>query len=282
MEKTEFQKFLMEEFGNKDLMFRNRHRESGLRTLQVTNPGNGDKVSGDMDCSDIATVDVNAGMSKSDYQACSLVMTVCQNMIQKMISDAASKSGTDLSKALKNMDAWVQAFVDFPFPFFNFVDTQSDTYKKSAFKFSADPDIVDKIINIKGVDDLKDAVSAALHKTSGDIISYQGTERHFHYFGVIKAYFDTGIEFRVIKYEMNLKETDVKVLCTDTDVTKLDSVYDTYCFQADKDFMIKMQSKMSEQLMDYFAEQLLVFVKTFYDEQLGKVEERLAQLLRKG
>lgn len=282
MEKTEFQKFLMEEFGNKNLMFRNQRIKADLKICKLSNPGNGDKVSGDMNCDGIAAVDVNAGMSKSDYQACSLVMTVCQNMIQKMISDAASKSGIEVSKAIKNMDAWVQAFVDFPFPFFNFVDTQSDVFVKSSFKLSADPDIVDKIINIKGVDDLKSAVSDALHKTSGDIISYQGTERHFNYFGIIKAYFDSGIEFRAIKYEMNLKDTDVKVLCAGTNVTKLDSTYDTYRFQADKDFMIKMQSKMSEQLTDYFAEQMLVFVKTFYDEQLGKLEERLAELLKKG
>lgn len=62
-------------------------------------------VSGNMDCSDIAVVDLNAGMSTADYSACSMVMAVCQNMIQKTISDAASEAHIEAVVALKNMDA---------------------------------------------------------------------------------------------------------------------------------------------------------------------------------
>lgn len=244
--------------------------------------GKKDNVSGDMDCSGIAEVDLNASMSLSDFRACSMVMAVCQNMIQKTISDAALANGVEAAVALKNMNAWIQAFVDFPLPFFNFVDSQSDVYKKNDFKLSADPDIIDKILNIKNVPDLKDAVSAALHKTGGEIVSYQGTSRNFNYFGIIKAYFDTRIEFRVVKYSLNLKETDVKVLCASTGVTKLDSSYDTYLFEADKEFLVKMQSKMGDQMADFFAEKLFDFIKMFYQGQLDEFKEKLATIFKKG
>lgn len=275
-----------------DFLFQAIEEKSNLRScstrgvtgfsLPATKIGATDRVSGNMDCSDIALVDLNAGMSAADYKACSMVMSVCQNMIQKTISDAASEAHIEAAVALKNMNAWVQAYVDFPLPFFNFVDTQSDDYKKTDFKLSADPDIVDKVLNIKNVPDLKDAVSATLHKTGGDIVSYQGTTRHFNYFGIIKAYFDTRIEFRAVKYSLNLKETNVKVLCSSTDVTKLDSTYDTYLFEADKYFMVKMQEKMGDQMADYFAEMLFTFIKAFYQTQMDGFKEKLVNIFQKG
>ncbi len=282
MTQKDFNDFLLQTIEEKNK--RRTARTCFMRkdSLVSSRVGMTDNVSGDMDCSGIAEVDLNAGMSLSDFRACSMVMTVCQNMIQKTISNAALANGVEAAVALKNMNAWVQAFVDFPLPFFNFVDTQNDVYKKTDFKLSADPDIVDKVLNIKNVPDLKDAVSAALHKTGGDIVSYQGTSRNFNYFGIIKAYFDTRIEFRVVKYSLNLKETDVKVLCASTGVTKLDSSYDTYLFEADKEFLVRMQSKMGDQMADFFAEKLFDFIKMFYQGQLDDFKEKLATLFKKG
>lgn len=258
-----------------------KQKQNSLKSLRAVTVGQDDQVSGDMNCSDIADVNQNAGMDLSDFNACAMVMTVCQNMIQKTISDAAYDSGISASVALKNMNAWIQAFVDFPLPFFNFVDTQSNTHSEEKFKLSADSDVVDKILNIKNVADLKDSVSAALHKTGGDIASYEGKETHFNYFGVIKVYFDTRIEFRVVKFSLNLKNTQVKLLCSSSDYTKLDSAYDTYRFEADKDFMILMQKKMGEQMAEIFAEKLLEFVKAFYQTQLDNFKQRISELFTK-
>lgn len=280
MTQKEFNDFLLqaiEEKNKRQTVGTHSMRKDLLGSSQV---GIHDNVSGDMDCSSIADVDLNASMSLSDFRACSMVMTVCQNMIQKTISDVALANGVEAAVALKNMNAWIQAFVDFPLPFFNFVDTQNDVYQKDDFKLSADPDIVDAVLNIKDVPDLKAAVSAALHKTGGEIASYQGTSRKFNYFGIIKAYFDTRIEFRVVKYSLNLKETDVKVLCASTGVTKLDSSYDTYLFEADKEFLVKMQSKMGDQMADFFAEKLFDFIKMFYQGQLDDFKKKLATIFK--
>lgn len=282
MKQQEFNDFLFQAIEEKRNLRIPSTRGMQKDSLTASHIGETDNVSGNMDCSDIAGVDLNAGMSLADYRACSMVMAVCQNMIQKTISDAAAEAKIEAAVALKNMNAWVQAYVDFPLPFFNFADTQSDVYVKKDFKLSADPDIVDKVLNIKSVPDLKDAVSAALHKTGGDIVSYQGTTRHFNYFGIIKAYFDTRIEFRAVKYSLNLKETNVKVLCSSTDVTKLDSSYDTYLFEADKYFLVKMQSKMGEQMADYFAEMLFTFIKTFYQTQWNDFKGKLVNIFQKG
>ena len=242
--------------------------------------GANDKVGGDMSIPQPVTVDVNGTMSVEDYKACAMVMAVCQNMVQKSITDAATVAGVEASNALKDMNAWVQAYVDFPFPFFNFKDTQSDVYVKDDFLLSADPEVVEQIVNIKNLDGLKDAVTGALKKSGGNLASYEGTERKFNYFGVITGYNQTEIAVRVIKFQMNLKQTKVDSLCVHYAKTHLDTAYDTYQFVADKDLMIKMQAKMGDQLIDYMADKLLQFVKDFYDKELKNYQQKLADLLK--
>ena len=238
-----------------------------------------DKVSGDISIPKPLEVNVNGTMSAEDYKACSMVMGVCLNMVQKSITDQAAKVGVPADEALKKMDAWVQAFVDFPFPFFTFKDTQSDTYHKTEFSLNTDPDIVEKIVNIKNVQGLKDAVLGALKNSGGDIASYSGTERDFKYFGVITGYNETEIAVRVIKFALHMKQTDAKSLCVTYHQTSLDTDYDTYQFIADKMLMIKMQAKMGDKLADYFAEQLLEFVKCFYDQEFRNYQDKIAKSL---
>ena len=247
---------------------------------EVPASGANDKVGGDMSIPQPITVDVNGTMSVEDYKACAMVMSVCQNMVQKSITDAATVAGVEASNALKNMNAWVQGYVEFPFPFFNFQDTQSDVYVKDDFLLSADPEIVEQVINIKNLNGLKDAVTGALKKSGGDLDKYEGTDRKFNYFGVITAYNQTEIAVRVIKFQMNLKQTKVDSLCVHYAKTHLDSAYDTYQFVADKDLMIKIQAKMGDQLVDYMADKLLQFVKDFYDKELKNYQQKLADLLK--
>lgn len=242
--------------------------------------GANDKVSGAMSVPAPVTVDVNGTMTADDYKACSMVMAVCQNMVQKTLTDAAQAAGIPAADALKNMNAWVQAYVDFPFPFFTYKDTQSNVYQKSTFSLTADPDVVASILNIKNLDGLKDAVVGALKKSGGNLASYAGTDQKFNYFGVITGYNETEIAVRVIKFQMNLKTTDVNSLCVSYDKTTLDSAYDTYQFIADKDMMIKMQAKMGDQLVQYMADKLLAFVEQFYDEELASYQLKLAGLLK--
>jgi hypothetical protein len=97
----------------------------------------------------------------------------------------------------------------------------------------------------------------------------------------VTGYNETEISIRVIKFQMNLKETKVDSLCVHYTDTKLDTTYDTYQFVANKDLMIKMQAKMGDQLVDYMAEKLLDFVKAFYDKQLAGYQQSLVDLLRK-
>lgn len=249
---------------------------------EIISIGARDNVNGDISIPEPVVVDVKGDMTLSDYKACSTIMAVCQNMIQKTIADAARVAGVETALALKNMNAWVEAYVEFPFPFFNFKDTQSDVFVKNQFSFDTDPDVVEKIVNIKGVDGLKDAIFAALHKSAGNIVSYEGTDRDFNYFGIITGYRSTEISFRAIKFAMHLKETNVKTLCGRTSSTKLNTSYDTYQFVADKELMIKMQQKMGDKLVEYFADQLLTFMKTFYDDQLLKFNQKLVDLFQKG
>lgn len=240
-----------------------------------------DKVSGNMSIPKPLEVDVNGTMSVEDYKACAIVMAVCQNMVQKSITDAAKVAGIEATDALKNMNAWVQGYVDFPFPFFNFKDTQNDVYKKNDFSLTADPDVVEKVVNIKGVVGLKDAVVDALKKSGGNLARYEGSDRAFNYFGIITGYNETEISTRVIKFQMNLKTTKVDSLCVQYTQTNLDTAYDTYQFVADKDLMIKMQAKMGDKLIDYMSDKLLEFVKSFYDKQLATYQQNLADLLKR-
>ncbi len=239
-----------------------------------------DNVEGQMSIPKPVTVDVEGTMTLEDYKACSMVMAVCQNMVQKTLTDAAKKAGIPANVALKDMNAWVQAYVDFPFPFFTFKSTQSDTYKKSGFSLAADPDVVENVLNIKNVNGLKDAVVSALKKSRGNVASHEGTDRKFNYFGVITAYNQTEISTRVIKFQMNLKTTIVKALCVTYEKTNLDSAYDTYEFVADKELMIKMQKKMGDQLAEFMADKLLEFIKAFYEDQLGKYKQNLTDLVK--
>lgn len=237
-------------------------------------------IKGDMSIPDPITVNAKGTMNDSDYKACAMVMTVCQNMVQKTLIDAAKTAGIPAANALKNMNAWVQAYIDFPFPFFNFKDVQSDTYQKSDFSIKANPEVVEQIVNIKNIPDLKDAVIGALKNAGGNLASYEGQERHFNYFGIITGYDELDISTRVIKFQMNLKTTNVKSLCVDYTSTNLDTSYDTYQFIADKDLMIRMQAKMGDKLIDYMADKLLQFTKDFYDQQLAKYKDNIVNILK--
>ncbi|HVI07294.1 MAG TPA: hypothetical protein VND65_03265 [Candidatus Binatia bacterium] len=244
-------------------------------------PLKADKVGGDMSIPQPVTVDVQGTMSVEDYKACSMLMAVCQNMVQKSLTDAASRAGIEPADALKNMNAWVKAYLDFPFPFFNFKDTQSDVCVKSNFSVNADPEVVENIVTIKGVAGLKDAVVGALKKAGGNLASYAGTDRKFNYFGIVTAYNQTDIAVRVVKFQMNLKTTDVSSLCVKFTQTNLDTVYDTYQFVADKQLMILMQKKMGDQLIEFMADKLLNFAKAFYNEQLKAYESGLIGIFEK-
>ena len=254
-----------------------RHR---AQTPEAPANGANDKVDGVMSIPQPVTVDVNGTMSVEDYKACAMLMAVCQNMVQKSLTDAAAVAGVEASKALKNMNAWVQAYVDFPFPFFNFKNTQSNVYVKDDFLLSADPEVVEKIVNIKKLDGLKDAVIGALKKSEGNLASHEGTDQHFNYFGVITGYNQTEIAIRVIKFQMNVKQTNVDSLCVHYARTRLDSAYDTYQFVGDKDLMIKMQTKIGDKVADYIAEKLLQFIKDFYNKELKNYQQKLADLLK--
>ncbi len=247
----------------------------------IPTTGTNDKVAGNMSIPKPIEVDVNGTMSADDYKACSMVMAVCQNMIQKSITDAAKMAGIASVDALKNMNAWVQGYVDFPFPFFTFKDTQSDIYRKKDFSLKTDLNIVESIVNIKNLNGLKDAVVAALKKSGGNLSSYEGTDRKFNYFGVIAAYNKTEISSRIIKFQMNLKTTKVDSLCVHYTQTNLDTAYDTYQFVADKQLMIKIQAKMEAQLVDYMADKLLEFAKAFYDKELANYQHSLVDIIKK-
>ena len=208
-----------------------------------------------------------------------MVMAVCQNMVQKTITDAAQKKGIPASKALQNMEAWVTGYTAFPFPFFNFVDAQAQDYKNDAFSLTANPDVVDSIVNIQNVANLKGAVVGALRASEGKLLDYSKSKKDFNYFGVITAYTDTAIQIRLVKFQMHMQKTDVKTLCGGTAKTHLDSNYNTFMFAGDKQLMIKMQEKMADKMVDYFAERLMEFLKSFYDQQLADFNDKIANII---
>lgn len=239
-----------------------------------------DLINGDMSIPDPVEVNVRGTMTKEDYEKCSLIMAVCTNMVQQTISNAALDAGLQVSEAIKNMDAWVTGFITFPFPFFTFKSQQSDTYSKKGFSLKADPEAVEKIVNIKNVADLKDAVLGALKSSDGEIAKYSEQERDFKYFGVITAYNETDISTRVIKYNLHMKNTNAKALCVTYEQTDLDSEYDTYEFVGDKYMMIKMQEAIEERLIDKIAERLLEFIDEFYQQQLDDYRARISDVLK--
>ncbi len=238
-----------------------------------------DEIKGPMSIPEPVSVDVQGDMSVQDYEKCSLIMAVCTNMVQQTISNAAISAGIPISDALKNMDAWVTGFTTFPFPFFTFTSQQDDVYKKADFSLKADPEVVEKILNIKNVAGLKDAVLGALKSTGGEIARYSKEERDFNYFGVITAYNQTNISTRVIKYALHMKNTDAKALCVTYASTEIDSSYNTYEFIGDKYMMIKMQEAIQERLIDKIAEKLLIFIDDFYQKQLDDYNEKVKNII---
>ena len=219
-----------------------------------------DNMQGEMSISEPMMISANNGMTGDDYNACSSIVSVCRNMIQQVIVEA--NPGSE-EKAILDMGAWVKGFLNFPFPIFQFIDYQKDTYKEDNFSFSADTNAVEKILTVKGVPDLKDAVFAALHSAGedGKLAAYSKKERDFEYFGIINAYTQTDIFIRVIRFTMHMQNTDVQALCTKTQKTALNSEYVTYRFSADKGLMIKLQEVLSAGMVEDIAGELLKFIK---------------------
>ena len=242
---------------------------------------NPERVSGKMNIKEALQIDVNSDMSEKDYKACSRVMSICKNMVQKTLVEAAAAEGVKTADALVNMDAWVDGYVNFPFPFFNFRERQSDKYEKSEFSLKVNTDVVEAIVNVKNVPNLKDAVFKALKANSGELGKYSKQKRDFKYFGNLNAYKKDAIETRVIKFSMHMEKTDVSILCGSTSKTNLNTSYDTFLFDTDKELMIKMQEKMQDKLDDYFADKLLQFMKDFYDRELIKFKDRMREIVKK-
>jgi hypothetical protein len=274
--------FLVAAMEKKAKLAQTKMRPRASLALRDAAPAAQDRVKGDMSIPKPIEVNVQGTMTASDYKACSTVMSICQNMVQKTITEAAKKNGVDATVALKNMTAWVKAYTDFPFPFFNFKDTQSDVYKRADWMLSADPTVVESIVNIKGLNGLKDAVVGALKTAGGNLASYQGTDRAFNYFGVVTGYNDTEISTRVVKFQMHLKTTNVDSLCVHYAKTNLDTEYDTYQFVADKELMIKMQSKIEGKMIEYMADKLLEFVEAFYDRELEEYQKDIGVIVKGG
>lgn len=229
------------------------------------------------------SIDAKGDMSDEDYKACSLIVNVCRNMIQKTITDIAETNNIPLSEALKNTDSWIKGFVDFPFPFFNFESMQEQDYKNDEFSLAANPEVIEEIVNIDGVPSLKKAVIGALKKAGpkGEIASYSNTEKNFNYFGIVTAYEQRAISMRIIAFSMNMKETNVKSLCGGVQKTHLDSHYKTYLFTADKEMMIKMQSRVQDKLLDTIGKYLTDFIEAFYQDELIKYKNALSGAMKK-
>ncbi len=213
-------------------------------------------------------VSIEGTMTRADYEKCSIIMAVCTNMVQQTIANAALESGIQVTEAIKNMDAWVTGFVRFPFPFFTFQSQQDDNYDKNDFSLKADPEVIEKVLNIKNVVQLKDAIIGALKASEGEIAKYSKQVRDFKYFGVITAYNETNISTRVVKYALHMENTDAKALCVTYASTALKSSYDTYEFVGDKYMMIKMQQAIQDKLIEKIAFRLLEFIDQFYEQQL--------------
>ncbi|WP_330982140.1 MULTISPECIES: hypothetical protein [Enterobacterales] len=240
-------------------------------------------ISGEMSIPEPARVDSQGDMDPDVYKKCSTLMSVCVNMVQKSLTDAANIAGIEPSVALKNIDAWVAAFVDFPLPIFTFSETQTMDYKKDDFALSANPDVVESIVNIKNVANLKEAVVKALRQSGekGNLASYSNQDKKFTYFGLVSGYKSTAIETRIVSFQMNMKNTEVKSLCGGIQKTHLDSHYDTYMFVADSMMMQKLADKMGDKLVEYFAKQLYTFIEQFYEEQLKNYKSTLVNIFKK-
>lgn len=226
------------------------------------------------------TIDVQGNMTADDYIKCSFVMATCQSMIHNILVDIAKASNIPERDALKNMDAWVKAYVEFPFPFFNFVDTQSDVFQKENFNVKTDAELIEKAVNIKGIPNLKEAVIGAVKAASANLPSHSEQDRNFNYLGIVTGYNATNISTRVIKYQMNMKKTKVDSLCVHYTDTAVDTRYDTYQFVADKEMMIRMYAKTGDKPVDYLAAKLLNFLQNFYDTQFTKFTDQLRNVIK--
>lgn len=234
---------------------------------------------GQMSIPEPLDVKANNDMPEEEYKACSMIIAVCKNMIQKTITETAQRNGIGAADALKNMDSWVKGFTDFPFPFFDFESMQEQDYKNDEFVLNTDPQIMEAIVNIENVPALKKAVISALTESgnNGNIASYSNTEKDFTYFGVITGYEAKCISMRVISFTMHMKNTEVKSLCGGVTKTHLDSHYCTYLFTADKEMMIKMQSKVKDKMLDTISAYLMDFIEEFYGEQYERFKQELAR-----
>ncbi|MDR2534549.1 MAG: hypothetical protein LBD29_00775 [Treponema sp.] len=264
-------------FDEEDFRFLGKKKWSVI----LADPKDSNRIGGDMSIPEPVKVNCNGDMDPNVFRDCSTIMSVCTNMVQKMITDAAKAAGVNAKDALKNIDAWVTSFVDFPLPLFNFTEAQSQDYKNSEFSLSVNTDAVESVVNIKNVPDLKNAVIGALKKSGGEIARYKSEKRDFTYFAVITAYTSKSIDVRVVTYQMHLQETDVQTLCGGVHKTKLDSHYDTYVFSADANFMQKLSQKIEGRTIDYFGEKLYGFITDFYDAELEKAQGNLKSIFQK-
>lgn len=255
-----------------DLSFLNdkldAHLEELAKPKRILRAAGLDNMDAPMSIPEPMCVSANNGMTGDDFNACSSIVSVCRNMIQRTIVEA--NQGNE-DAAVRNMSAWVKAFLNFPFPFFNFIDYQSDNYKEDNFSFEADEQVVDKVLAVKGVPDLKDAIFAALHSAGedGKLLAYSNKERDFEYFGIINAYTETDVFIRLIRFTMHMKNTDVKALCSRTQKTALDSSYVTYRFGANKALMIGVQKAMNDGMISDIAGELLKFIKQKNEKALA-------------
>lgn len=246
------------------------------KPISAAEPG---EITGDMTIPKPVELNVDGTMTEDDYKKCSLIMAVCTNMVQQTITNAALDSGVQVADAIRNMNAWVTGFVTFPFPFFTFKTKQSDSLQKQNFSLKVDPEVIESIINIKNVAGLKDAVMGALKASGGEIVNFSKQKRDFNYFGVITAYNSTEISTRVVKYSLNMENTDAKALCVTYANTTLDSRYETYEFVGDKYMMIKMQEAIQEKLIENISLALLEFIDEFYQQQLSNYRTNIKKII---
>ncbi|GIL57089.1 hypothetical protein Vafri_12368 [Volvox africanus] len=225
------------------------------------------------------TVHCNGNMPEKDFKKCSRIMSLCKNVIQKTLVDAAEAHGIQPTEALKDMGGWIKAYMDFPFPFFNYVDFQQNKIVNRKFSLKADADVVHSILNIKNVPDLKDAVIKALKKSDNSLATYEGKDQKFNYFGIITTYNEDEISLRVVSFSMNMKETSVRALCGGMESCVLDCEYVTYQFEADKYMMMKMQDKVGDKELDFIAEKFLDTINAFLTEEIARWKENVMAVI---
>jgi len=139
---------------------------------------------------------------------------------------------------------------------------------------------VDQIVNIKGLNGLKDIVVGALKNINVNLADYEGKDQKFNYFGIITAYNETEISIRLITFQMNLKQTKVNLLCGGIEKTHFDSIYDTYQFVGNKTVILKMYDIIGDQILENMAKSLLDFIKAHQSKQLFNFQNRLADLFK--